>query len=323
MANLNYIRAISSAIREEMARDDKVVVIGLDVAKSGGAFAASRGLYEDYGPERVRDYPLSEYSLAGVALGAAANGLRPVIELMFMDFVAVCMSPVANVIAKMNFQFGGQYKGIPLTIRVPIGMSAGPDHSQSLEAWFTHTPGLKVVMPGTVYDVKGLLKSSIRDDNPVIFVEHIGLLRVKADIPDEEYTIPLGKADIKREGSDVTLVSWGKMINDALSAAEKLTGEGISVEVVDPLTLSPLDKETILNSVKKTGKLVIAHEAVKTGGFGGEIAAVVAEEALDYLDAPIKRVGAPFSIISFCPPLEKEFLPGEEDIIKAVKEIAA
>jgi pyruvate dehydrogenase E1 component beta subunit len=240
---------------------------------------------------------------------------------MFHDFLAVCMSAIVNEIAKAKFQFGDQYKKIPITIRAPIGGSAGPDHSQSLEAWFTHVPGLKVVMPSTPYDIKGLLKSSIRDDNPVIFIEHTGQLRMKQEIPEEEYTIPLGEADVKREGKDVTIVSWGRMVHEALSAAEKLSGEGVSAEVVDLRTLYPLDKEAILNSVKKTGKLVIAHEAVKTGGFGAEIAALVAEEALDYLDAPIKRVGAPFAPVSFCPPLEKFYLPNEEDISKAVKEI--
>lgn len=322
MKETTYIRAINEALREEMARDPSVVLIGLDVGPSGGAFSASRGLYQEFGPKRVRDYPLSENSLIGLASGAAVTGLRPVVEIMFLDFLALAMDPLVNGAAKARAQFGAQYDKVPLTIRTPVGKGAGADHCQSLEAWFAHVPGLKVVMPSTVYDVKGLLKASIRDNNPVLFIEHLALLRTKEEIPEEEYIIPLGKAHIKREGSDVTVVAVGRMVYDALKAADRLAAEGISVEVVDPRTISPLDKETILKSVAKTNKLVIAHEAVKTGGVGAEIAAIVAEEALDSLDAPIKRVGGAFAPISFCPPLEKAVLPSDEDIVKAVKEIA-
>lgn len=321
MKETTYIRAINQALREEMARDDNVVLLGLDIGRSGGAFSATRGLYNEFGPERVRDYPISESSLVSVGAGLAVTGLRPVLEIMFMDFLAICMDPLVNAIAKLKFGYGDQYAKVPITIRTPVGRGAGPDHSQSLEAWFIHVPGLKIVMPSSVYDVKGLLKASIRDDNPVLFIEQLSELRMKEAIPEEEYTVPLGEADIKREGKDVTVVCWGRMVYDALSAAEKLLPEGISMEVVDPRTLSPLDKETILNSVRKTGRLVIAQEAVKTGGFGGEIAAMVMEEAFDYLDAPIKRVGAPFAPVSFCPPLEKFYLPGEEEIITAAREV--
>jgi len=320
MKELSYVRAINEALREEMARDETVFLIGLDIGLSGGSFTATRGLYEEFGARRVVDYPICESSLVGLAIGAAVTGLRPVVEIMFMDFLAVCMDPIINAAAKLRFQFGGQYKSVPLTIHAPIGEHAGPDHTQSLEAWFSHIPGLKVVMPSNTYDVKGLLKSSIRDDNPVLFVEHLGLLRMKSEVPEEEYVIPLGEAEVKREGADVTVVAWGRTVNDALSAAQELAGEGLSIEVIDVRTVSPLDKETILNSVKKTSRVVVAHEAVKTGGFGGEIAAIIAEEAFDYLDAPVKRVGAFFAPLSFCPTLEDYCLPNKEKLIAAIKE---
>lgn len=251
------------------------------------------------------------------------TGLRPVVEIMFMDFLTVCMDQIVNEIAKARYVFGGQFK-VPLTIRTPAGAagSGGPQHSQCLEAWLAHVPGLKVVIPSTVHDVKGLLKSSIRDDNPVVFIEHKGLYALKEKIPEEEYTLPLGKADIKREGKDVTVVAIGRMVYEAMIAAEKLATDGISVEIVDPRTISPLDMETILNSVKKTGRAVIAHEAVKIAGFGGEIAATIAEEAFDYLDAPVRRLGAPFTPVPFSKPLEKVYLPNNENIIRVVKEIA-
>jgi len=319
---VRYIRAITEALGEEMARDENVFIIGEDVGAGGGAFSATRGLLEEFGERRVKDTPISESSFVGVAFGAAMSGLRPIVEIMFMDFITVCMDQVANEIAKGRYMFGEQYK-VPLTIRAPAGVggSAGPQHSQCLEAWFAHIPGLKVVMPSTVYDVKGLLKSSVRDDNPVLFIEHKRLYSLKEEIPEEEYTIPLGQADIKREGSDVTVVATARMVYEAMTAAEKLAADGISIEIVDPRTITPLDKETILNSVEKTGRVVIAQESVKTCGFGSEIAAIIAEEAFDYLDAPIKRVGAPFTPIPFSKPLEEFCLPNSEDIIQAVKEI--
>ena len=305
-----------------MARDKNVILIGEDVGSSGGTFSATRGLLEEFGRQRVIDTPISESSFTGLALGAATTGLRPVVEIMFMDFLTTCMDPIVNQIAKARYMFGEQFK-VPITIRTPAGggLSAGPQHSQCFEAWFAHIPGLKVVMPSTIYDVKGLLKSSIRDDNPVIFIEHKGLHSLKGDIPEEEYTIPLGKADVKREGSDVTVVATARMVYEAMTAADKLAADGISVEIVDPLTISPLDKDTILNSVKKTNKVVVVHEAVKTMGFGAEIAAIIAEEAFDYLDAPIKRIGAPFVPVPFSKPLEKSYLPSSDSIIAAVKEI--
>jgi pyruvate dehydrogenase E1 component beta subunit len=322
MKQLRYIRAITEALEEEMARDDDVFIIGEDVGRAGGIFSATRGLYEKFGPDRVKDTPISEAAFLGLALGAAISGLRPVVEIMFIDFITVCMDQLVNQIAKFRYMFGGQYK-VPMVIRTLAGggLSAGPHHSQCLEAWFTHIPGIKVVMPSTPYDVKGLLKATIRDDNPVLFIEHKDLLRLNGDVPEEEYLIPLGKADIKRSGKDVTVVATSKMVHEALTAAEKLAEEGIELEVIDPRTLSPLDMETILTSVKKTGRLVVAHEAVKFCGFGAEIAAAIAEEAFDYLDAPIKRIGAPFTPVPFSPPLEKTYLVGSQQIIEAVKEI--
>lgn len=321
MQETTYIRAINAALREELSRDPNVVILGLDVSE--GAFAATKGLIKEFGPERVRDYPLSESSLIGFAAGAAVMGLRPVVEIMFMNFMACCMDPMINGVGKLKAVYGDQYKKVPLTIRTLVGKGAGQYHSDSFEALFTHIPGLKVVMPGTVYDVKGLLKSAIRDDNPVLFIEHAGMLRVKENIPEEEYLVPLGRADVKREGNDVTIVTWGRMVKEVLVVAEKLIKDGISIEVIDLRTLSPLDKETILNSVRKTSKAVVVHEAIKQGGFGGEIASVIAEEALEYLDAPIKRIGAKFAPISFCPPLENFILPNQNDIIASVKEICS
>lgn len=319
MEETTYIRAINAALREELARDSKVVVMGLDVTE--GAFAATKKLVDEFGPERVRDYPISENSLAGLAAGAAITGLRPVVEIMFMNFMACCMDPIINGIAKLKSSYGDEIEKVPLTIRTLVGKGAGQFHSDSYEAFFTHIPGLKVVMPGTVYDVKGLLKSAIRDDNPVIFIEHGGMLRMKESIPAEEYLIPLGKADVKREGNDVTIVTWGRMVTEALAVAERLAGGGISVEVLDLRTLSPFDKEAMIKSTQKTGKVVVVHEAVKQGGFGGEIASTINEEAFDYLDAPVKRVGGKFAPISFCPPLENFVLPNQEDIMTAVKEL--
>jgi pyruvate/2-oxoglutarate/acetoin dehydrogenase E1 component len=322
MKEIRYIRAITEALREEMARDENIIILGEDVGFGGGAFSATRDLLKEFGQKRVIDTPIAEPSIVGVALGAALSGLRPIVEIMFMDFIALCMDQIANQIAKARYMFGGQVK-VPITIRTPAGAggSAGIHHSQSLEAWFTHIPGLKVVMPSTVYDVKGLLKSSIRDDNPILFIEHKRLLTVKEVIPEEEYTIPLGQASIKREGSDVTVIATARMVFEAMAAADKLAADGISIEIVDPRTLFPLDKETILKSVKKTQKVVIVHEAVKTGGFGAEIAAIIAEEGIEYLDAPINRIGAPFAPIGHSKPLEEFYIPTNENIVKAVKEV--
>jgi len=318
MKEIRYIWAINEAIKEEMERDENVVLIGEDVGTPGGSFGASRGLYDLFGPERVFDTPISEAAITGLAAGAAACGLRPILEIMFMDFMTICMDGIVNQIAKMRYMFGSQYT-MPVVIRTPsgAGLNAGPQHSQSLEAWFAHVPGLKVVMPGTPYDVKGLLKSAIRDDNPVIVVEHKALHALKGSIPEEEYLVPIGKADVKKEGTEVTVVATSKMVHESLRASETLAQEGINIEVIDLLTISPWDRETVFSSVGKTHRLVIAHEAVKSFGIGAEISAAVSEEILDELDAPIMRVGAPFVPIPFS--LEKAYLPNADHVIAAVK----
>ncbi len=318
MKEIRYIWAINEALKEEMERDENVFLIGEDVGTPGGSFGASRGLYDRLGAERVFDTPISEAGIMGLAAGAAACGLRPVVEIMFMDFMTVCMDGIVNQIAKMRYMFGSQYR-VPIVIRTPAGggVNAGPQHSQCLEAWFAHVPGLKVVMPGTPYDVKGLLKSAIRDDNPVIVVENKALHALKGVIPEEEYLVPIGKADVKKEGSDVTVVATSRMVHESLKAADILGKENIHVEVIDLLSISPWDKETVFDSVAKTHRLVIAHEAVKNFGVGAEISATVAEEIMDELDAPILRVGAPFVPIPFS--LEKAYLPDAEDVITAVK----
>ena len=322
MPEMTYSEAIRDALRLEMTRDPDVYILGEDVGAFGGAFGVTRGLIDEFGPRRVRDTPITESAIVGAAAGSAAAGLRPVAELMFIDFIGVAMDQLYNQAAKMRYMFGGKIT-IPMVLRSTCGAGRGSaaQHSQSLEAWFMHVPGLKVVMPSTPGDAKGLLITAIRDDNPVLFLEHKMMYGTKGEVPEGEYTIPLGRADIKREGEDVTLVATSKMVYTALDAAEKLAREGVSVEVVDPRTLSPLDEETILDSVKKTHRLVIVHEEVKFAGSGAEIAAMVAEKAIEYIDAPILRVGAPFCPVPFTPPLENEFIPSEEKIIAAVNTV--
>lgn len=324
MRKLTMRAAINEALLQEMRRDPNVYVIGEDVGVFGGCFGVTAGLIDEFGPKRVIDTPITESAIVGNALGAAATGLRPVAEIMFMDFVGVTMDQIYNQAAKMRYMFGGKAK-IPMVIRTACGAggSAAAQHSQSLEAWFMHVPGLKVVAPSTAYDAKGLLISSIRDDNPVIFVEHKFIYDLEGEVPEDIYTVPLGKADVKRQGSDVTIIATMAMVHRALEAAEELSKEGISVEVVDPRTLQPLDGETIIESIKKTHKVVIVHEAVKFAGPGAEIAAMIAEEAFDYLDAPIKRVAAPFTPVPFSPVLEQEYIPSKEKIIAAVREAVA
>jgi pyruvate/2-oxoglutarate/acetoin dehydrogenase E1 component len=322
MKEIRYISAINEAIKEEMERDENVFLMGEDVGVPGGSFGASRGLYDLFGPERVVDTPISEAAITGMAAGAAACGLRPILEIMFMDFMTVCMDGIVNQIAKMRYMFGSQY-AMPIVIRTPsgAGLNAGPQHSQSLEAWFAHVPGLKVVMPGNPHDVKGIIKSAVRDENPVIVVEHKALYASKGEIPEEEYLVPIGKAYVKKEGADVTVVAVSKMVHESLKAAEILAKDGIHVEVIDLLTVSPWDRETVFNSIGKTHRLVIAHEAVKSFGMGAEISAAVSEEIMDELDAPIMRVGAPFVPIPFS--LEKAYLPNADHIITAVKKTLA
>jgi len=323
LREITYRDALREALREEMLRDETVFVLGEDVGRYWkGAFKVTKGLAEEFGDERVRDTPISESAIIGVATGAAITGMRPVAEIMFGDLSTLAMDQIANQAAKLRYMFGGQIK-VPLVIRMPFGagVNIAAHHSQSLEAWFMHVPGLKVAVPSTPYDAKGLLKTAIRDDNPVMFFEHKLLYSVKEPVPEEEYTVPLGVADVKREGKDVTIVATLYMVHKSLAAAEELSKQGISVEVVDPRTLVPLDKEAIVNSVKKTGRIVIVTEDCKTGGVSAEISAVVAEEAIDYLDAPVKRVAEPDTPIPFSPPLEKFVIPDENKIIGAVKEI--
>ncbi|MCM3728154.1 alpha-ketoacid dehydrogenase subunit beta [Neobacillus cucumis] len=322
MREITYLEAVREAMSQEMRQNEDVFILGEDIGVYGGAFGVTRGMIEEFGPERIRNTPISEAAIAGGAVGAALTGMRPILELQFSDFITIAMDQLVNQAAKTRYMFGGKGK-VPMVLRTPAGSGTGAaaQHSQSLEAWMAHIPGLKVIQPSTAYDAKGLLKAAMDDDNPVIFYEHKLLYRTKGDVPEEQYSIPIGKADIKRQGKDVTIVATAIMVHKALEAAAELEKEGIDVEVVDPRTLVPLDEETIIESVKKTGRLIVVHEAVKRGGFGGEIASVIAEsEAFDYLDAPIKRLGALAVPIPYNPHLEKATVPQVEDIIEAVKE---
>jgi pyruvate dehydrogenase E1 component beta subunit len=322
MRQLTYAAALNEALREEMQRDPSIYVAGEDVGTYGGIFGVTAGLLDEFGEKRVKDTPITESAIIGSAVGAAATGLRPVVELMFIDFIGVALDQLYNQAAKMRYMFGGKAR-LPLVVRTTCGagMGAAAQHSQCLEAWFMHIPGLRVVMPSTPYDAKGLLTTAIRDDNPVLFIEHKMLYGVEGGVPEESYTIPFGQADVKREGRDVTVVATAAMVHKALAAADELAQEGIEIEVVDPRTLSPLDGEGIIASVKKTHRLVIVHEEVRQAGSGAEIAAIAAEEAFDYLDAPIKRVAAPFTPVPFSPALEGEFIPNEAQIVTAVRQV--
>ncbi len=319
---ISYRDAVAEAIKEEMARNDRVFLMGEDVGILGGAFGSTKGVYDAFGGERVLDTPISETAIAGYALGAAMAGMRPIAEIMRVDWMTICMDEIVNQTAKMRYLSGG-HPEVSLVIRTAAegGIGLGGQHSQSFEAWFVHVPGLKVVMPSTPYDVKGLLKAAVRDPNPVIFLEPGVLYGVSGPVPEEEYVIPLGEAEVKREGKDVTIVAWGTMLPKTLNAVQTLADEGIDAEVVDPRTLRPLDIDTIINSVKKTGKLVVAHEAMKTGGFGAEIAALVQEQAFDHLDAPIQRVATPDVIIPVNRSLERMVLPQEDTVVATVKSI--
>ncbi|UYZ12260.1 alpha-ketoacid dehydrogenase subunit beta [Brevibacillus sp. WF146] len=322
MREITYLEAVREAMSKEMRINPDVFIMGEDIGVYGGAFGVTRGMIEEFGPERVRNTPISEAAIAGAAVGAAMTGMRPIVEIQFSDFITIATDQIVNQAAKTRYMFGGKGK-VPLVLRTPAGSGTGAaaQHSQSLEAWMAHIPGLKVIQPSTAYDAKGLLKAAMDDDNPVIFYEHKLLYRTKGHVPEEPYALPIGKADVKREGTDVTIVATAIMVHKALQAAVELEKEGISVEVVDPRTLVPLDEETIVRSVKKTGRVVIVHEAVKRGGFGGEIAGIIAEsEAFDYLDAPIKRLGGKEVPIPYNPILEKAAIPQEQDIIQAVKE---
>ncbi|MGD9934838.1 MAG: alpha-ketoacid dehydrogenase subunit beta [Dehalococcoidia bacterium] len=317
---LAYVQAINEGLTQLMRADPDIFLAGEDVALYGGVFGTSRGLLAEFGSDRVIDTPIAESGLLGLGLGAAATGLRPIIEIMFMDFMGVCMDEIVNQVAKMKYMFGGKAV-LPLTIQTMSGGGTGmaAQHSQSLEAWFCHVPGLKVVMPSGPYEAKGLLVAAVRDDNPVIVANVKTILAHRAHVPEELYAIPLGKAHIVRPGTNFTIVATGRMVSESLIAADQLAAEGVDVEVVDPRTLQPLDIETIVTSVRKTHRALIAHEAVRFGGIGAEIAAQVQEQVFDYLDAPVGRVGAPFAPVPFSPPLEKLYVPNAGRIVAEVR----
>jgi len=319
---ITYAEAIAEALGTEMRLDPRVFVMGEDVGAFGGLFGGTKGLLAEFGPERVRDTPISEAALIGAGVGAAITGMRPMVEIQFVDFTACAMDQIVNQAAKIRFMLGGKAQ-VPLVIRTPYGtgLKLASQHSQSLEAWFAHVPGLLVAMPSTPADAKGLLVTALRDPNPVMVLEHKLLYPTRGPVPEEQYGIPFGQADVRRPGSDATIVATGLMVSKSLAAADRLAAEGVEAEVLDPRTLVPLDKAAIIESVKKTGRLVVVHEAVKRGGFGGEIASLIAEEAFDYLDAPIKRVAGRNVPIAFNEVLEKKAVPDVEDIVAAVKSL--
>ena len=323
MPELSYLESINQALHQEMERDEDVFVLGEDVGEFGGAFKATAGLYDKFGRRRVLDTPMSEWAFIGLANGAAMMGLKPVVEIQFADFISTGFDPIVQYAATTHYRWGAN---IPLVIRAPWGggACAGPFHSQCKEAWFTHCPGLKVVIPATPHDAKGLLVSAIRDPNPVIFFEPKYLYRRgRMEVPRELYTIPMGEASIRREGTDLSIITYGAMVEEALEAASTLSAEDISCEIIDLRTLVPLDRKAILESVRKTSRALIVHEAVRTGGFGAEVAAIISEEAFDVLDAPPVRLTAPDTPVPYSPPLEKAFRPDAEKIAARARKLAA
>jgi 2-oxoisovalerate dehydrogenase E1 component beta subunit len=320
---VTYLDAISQALDEEMARDERVFLMGEDIGTYGGAFKITEGFLQKYGEWRVLDTPLAESGFVGAAIGAAMMGLRPVVEMQFADFISCAFDQITEVAAKNHYRWGA---AVPMVIRAPFGggVHGGPFHSECPEGWFFHSPGLKLVAPSTPYDAKGLLKAAIRDPNPVIYFEHKFLYRrIKATLPREDFVVPIGKADVKRSGRDISVVTYGAMVHLALEAAEVLSKEGIDLEVIDLRTLIPLDTETIFESVSKTSKAIILHEDNKTGGIGAEIAALLAEQCFDHLDGPIIRIAAPDTPVPFSTPLEEFFLPKTGDIVSAARKLAA
>jgi 2-oxoisovalerate dehydrogenase E1 component beta subunit len=323
VAEKTYLQAISDTLREEMRRDERVFVIGEDVGVYGGAFKVTLGFQEEFGPRRVIDAPLSETAIVGGAAGAALMGMRPIAEMQFADFVSCAWDQLVTVAAKQHYRAG---TSVPIVVRLPSGggFSGGPFHSQNPESLFAHIPGLKVVCPATPADAAGLLISSIEDPNPVLYFEHKHLYRrIKGDVPAERYATPLGKARLHREGDDVSLVTWGAMVYTASEAAEQLAQEGISVEILDLRTILPWDKQAVLDTVRKTSKLLVLHEDTRTAGFGAELAATVAEEAFEHLDAPVRRIAAPDTPVPFSPPLERAFIPQVETVVTALRSLAA
>ena len=324
MRQISFSAAIMEALREEMRRDPRVFVMGEDVGRFGMIYVAKPELWKEFGDERFRDTPISENAIIGFALGAAVTGMRPVAEIMFCDLLTLSMEQIVNQVAKIRYMFGGKIE-VPLVIRSALGglRCAAAQHSQHLEAWFTHVPGLKVVIPSTPYDAKGLLKSAIREDNPVMFFEHQQLMATTGPVPEEEYLIPIGQAAIQREGKDVTVVTYSLMVHRTLKAAEALAQEGIDCEVIDLRTLSPLDKTAILKSVEKTGRLLIVHQACTTGGFGAEIAAMVAQEGFELLTAPIRRLGALDVPVPYSPVLENYVIPDDKRIAEEIRQMVS
>ena len=323
MPILTYLDAIRQGIWEEMERDPSVFLLGEDIGEYGGAFKVTAGMLEKFGEDRVIDTPISESAIVGAAVGAALMGMRPVAEMQFMDFISCGFDQIVNMAAKIHYRWGAK---VPLVIRGPSGAGThgGPFHSQSTEMWFVHTPGLKVVAPATVYDAKGLIKSAIRDDNPVIFFEYKFLYRrIKEEIPDEDYIVPIGKAIVRREGTDLTVITYGAMVWTALEAAQELEREGISLEVVDLRTLLPYDEETVLTSVRKCNKVILLHEDTRIGGMAGELAALIGEKAFEDLDGPMVRITAPDTPVPFSPPLEEYFLPNARKVVEAARKLAA
>ncbi len=323
MSEITYVEAIRQALWEEMERDERVFLIGEDIGTYGGAFKITLGFLEKFGAERVIDTPIAESAIVGAATGAALMGLRPVVEMQFADFIACGFDQVVNMTAKFHYRTG---TSVPLVIRCPSGggVHGGPFHSQNPEGWFVQVPGLKVVAPSTPHDAKGLLKAAIRDPDPVIYFEHKYLYRrIKGKVPDEDFNVPIGKAEVKREGTDVSVISYGAMLHQALEAANRVGEQGISVEILDLRTLLPLDQDAILATARKTGKVVIVHEATRTGGIGGEVAALISESAFDRLDGPILRVTAPDTPVPFTTTLEEAFLPNAERIAAAIQRLAA
>ncbi len=321
---LAYGGAFNEAVRQAMAADPDIFCAGEDIGAFGGVFQTYAGLQKQFGADRVVDTPISEQAIVGLGLGAAVSGLRPIVDLMFMDFICVAMDQIVNQVAKLKYMFGGTAT-VPLTITTAggAGLSAAAQHSQSLEALLCHIPGLIVVYPSNPYDMKGLMTSCIRENNPTIMVKHKRLLGMSGPVPEEAYAIPLGRAAVSRAGSDITIVAWGRMANEALAAAETLAADGIDCEVIDPRTLQPLDIDTIVESAKKTNHVLVVHEAVRFGGLGAEIAAQIQEQAFDYLDAPVGRIGAPFSPVPFSPALEKHYVPEAKSIAAGVREALA
>jgi len=324
MPEISYREAVRDALATVLRKDDDVFVMGEDIAEMGGSMGVTQGLLDEFGPERIRNTPISEIAIVGAGIGAAMQGMRPVVEIMYEDFLTLSLEQIVNQAAKHRYMSGGQLK-VPLTVRTQggAGWSPGAQHAQQLEGWLVHVPGLKVVFPSTPTDVRGLLYASIYDDNPVIFFEHRTLYGLKENVPEDLEAIELGRARVMREGDDVTVIATGRLVHESLAAAKEAESDGISVEVIDPRTLQPLDEEALVKSVKKTNRCVVAHEAITRMGFGAEVAAVIQYQAFDWLDAPIERVGAKFAPLPFAPVMESFVVPHAEDVLQAIRRTVA